>query len=92
MCLLWVVLLLFRYSGGFFFSVCLLLFFCFYIRLIHIRFAVERRKIFLSFSFLRGLGVMDDVFDFIVLIIIILVVFKIFLLMSTKFKKFFSLF
>lgn len=60
-------------------------FFCFYIRLIHIRFAVERRKIFLSISFLRGLGVMDDVFDSIVLIIIILVVFKIFLLMSTKF-------
>lgn len=60
-------------------------FFCFYIRLIHIRFAVERRKIFLSISFLSGLGVMDDVFDFIVLIIIILVVFKIFLLMSTKF-------
>lgn len=53
---------------------------------------MERRKIFLSISFLRGVGVMDDVFDFIVLIIIILVVFKIFLLMSTKFKKFFSLF
>ena len=80
----WVCFIFFRCSGDFFLRL-FASFFCFYIRLIHIRFAVERRKIFLSISFLRGLGVMDDVFDFIVLIIIILVVFKVFLLMSTKF-------
>lgn len=85
MCLLGFALFFLDVAETFFSpSVCFFFLF-FYIRLIHIRFSVERRKIFLSISFLRGLGVIDDVFDFIVLIIIVLVVFKIFLLMSTKF-------
>lgn len=64
-------------------------FFVVYIRLIHIRLAMERRAAFLSISFLAVFRGINWGFAFIVLIIIILVVFKIFFGMSTKILKIF---
>lgn len=64
-------------------------FFVVYIRLIHIRLAMERRAAFLPISFSAVFRGINWVFAFIVLIIIILVAFEIFFGMSTKILKIF---